>query len=147
MAHAHFDPDTIDWQPFGEFPHFMFAIQHLDRQQRIADILFRFEAGKQIVLHRHLALNHTFVVKGEHCIYESDGRLRERRPTGSYTVSPASREPHREGGGATDAIVLFSMRPQPGELLYEILDDRENVLAEVTFEMLMAIEDARLAVA
>ena len=32
--------------------------------------------GSQIALHRHLALNHTFVVQGEHRIYEPDGRLR-----------------------------------------------------------------------
>lgn len=147
MPHPHFDPDTIDWQPFGDFPHFSFAIQHLDRASRIADILFRFKAGEQIVLHRHLALNHTFVVAGEHCIHDADGTLRERRPTGSYTVSPPSPTPHREGGGAEDAIVLFSMRPQPGELLYQILDDQENTVAEVTFEMLEAIEDARRAAA
>ena len=147
MAHPHFDPDTIDWQPFGDFPHFSFAIQHLDRASRIADILLRVTAGEQIALHGHRARTPTIGVAGEHRIHDADGTLRERRPTGSYTVSPPSPTPHREGGGAEDAIVLFSMRPQPGELLYQILDDQENTVAEVTFEMLEAIEDARRAAA
>jgi 2,4'-dihydroxyacetophenone dioxygenase len=131
---THFDANTIPWQPFGDFPHFAFTILQVDMQQRIADVLFRFDANQQIVLHRHKALNHTFVVQGEHRLYEMDGRLREVRPTGSHTVSPANETPHREGGGATDAIVLFSMRPQPGEILYEILDDAGQPIAEITLE-------------
>lgn len=134
---------AIDWQPFGDFAHFQFAILHLDLQRNLADVIFRFAAGQQIVLHRHHALNHTFVLQGEHLIYEADGTLRERRPTGSYTVSPASPTPHREGGGeGQEAIVLFSMRPQPGERLYEILDDDGQPIAEVTMQTLQGIVDA-----
>ena len=82
----HFDASAIPWQPFGDFPHFAFTILQVDMQQRIADVLFRFDAGQQIVLHRHKALNHTFVVQGEHRLYEPDGRLREVRPAGTYTL-------------------------------------------------------------
>ena len=142
MPHPRFDDSAIRWQPFGDFPHFVFAIQHVDMEQRIADVLFKFAAGQQIVLHRHKALNHTFVVQGEHRLYEMDGRLREVRPTGSYTISPASETPHREGGGAEDVIVLFSMRPQPGEILYEILDDHGQPISEITLETLQAIFEA-----
>lgn len=139
---------SIAWQPFGDFPHFEFAILHLDLERGLADVIFRFAAGRQIVLHKHKALNHTFVLQGEHLIYEADGRLRERRPTGSYTVSPASETPHREGGGEhEDAIVLFSMRPQPGERLYEILDDAGRPIAEVTMQTLQAIVQAGAAAA
>ncbi|NML27252.1 cupin domain-containing protein [Zoogloea dura] len=145
MPHTGFDDSTIDWQPFGDFPHFQFAILHVDRARNLADVLFRFAAGQQIVLHRHKALNHTFVLRGEHLIYEEDGSLREARPTGSYTISPASETPHREGGGKQDAIVLFSMRPEPGELLYEILDDAGRLIAEVTLDTLEALFNARLA--
>lgn len=145
MPHTGFDDSTIDWQPFGDFPHFQFAILHVDRARNLADVLFRFAAGQQIVLHRHKALNHTFVLRGEHLIYEEDGSLREARPTGSYTISPASETPHREGGGKQDAIVLFSMRPEPGELLYEILDDAGRPIAEVTLDTLEALFNARLA--
>mgnify|MGYP002137138347 CR=1 FL=1 len=80
-----FDDRLIRWQPFGDFPHFVYAIQHVDRAHRIADVLFKFAAGQQIVLHRHTALNHTFVVQGEHRLYEPDGSLREARATGTHT--------------------------------------------------------------
>ena len=140
-----FDVDAIHWQPFGDFPHFAYSILQVDATRRIADVLFRFDAGRQIVLHRHKALNHTFVIRGEHRLYEMDGRLREVRPTGSYTVSPASETPHREGGGAEDAIVLFSMRPLPGEILYEILDDAGQTIAELTLETLQALFEAQQA--
>lgn len=143
MPHARFDDSAIQWQPLGDFPHFVYAIQHVDMEQRIADVLFKFAAGRQIVLHRHKALNHTFVVQGEHRIYELDGTLREVRPTGSYTLSPASELPHREGGGEQDVIVLFSMRPQPGEKLYEILDDDGNTIADITLETLQALFEPR----
>lgn len=136
MPSAHFDDQVIRWQPFGDFPHFVFAILQVDMEQRIADVLFKFAAGQQIVLHRHKALNHTFVVRGEHHIYEMDGSRREIRPTGSYTISPASEMPHREGGGAEDAIVLFSMRPGPDEVLYEVLDDDGHPIAEITLDTL-----------
>ena len=138
-----FDDRHIAWQPFGDFPHFVFSILQVDMQQRIADVIFKFAARQQIVLHRHKALNHTFVIQGEHCIYEEDGSLREIRPAGSHTISPASETPHREGGGRLeDVIVLFSMRPQPGELLYEILDDSGQIIAEVTLETLNEIFQA-----
>lgn len=135
-----FDDRQIPWQPFGDFPHFQFYVLQVDMAQRIADVLFRFAAGQQIVLHHHKALNHTFVVAGEHVIYEADGRQREVRPTGSYTVSPKSDTPHREGGGQQqDAIVLFSMRPAPGEILYEILDEQQQLIAELSLEALHGI--------
>ncbi|MBP5988035.1 MAG: regulator [Azonexus sp.] len=142
MTPYRFDDRKIAWQPFGEFPHFVFSILQVDMQQRIADVIFKFAAGQQIVLHRHKALNHTFVIQGEHRIYEEDGSLREIRPAGSHTISPASETPHREGGGSEDVIVLFSMRPQPAELLYEILDDNGQIVAEVTLETLNEIFQA-----
>jgi quercetin dioxygenase-like cupin family protein len=143
MSLFNFDDSAIEWQPFGDFPHFVFSILQIDTRQQIADVIFKFAANQKIVLHRHKALNHTFVVQGEHRIYECDGTLREIRRPGSYTISPASEIPHREGGGEQDAIVLFSMRPQPGEILYEILDEQENVVAEINMDTLISIFEAR----
>lgn len=88
MTVSNFDASAIDWQPFGEFPHFAFFIMNVDMEQRIADVIFRFDAGRQIVSHRHTSLNHTFVVQGEHRIYEHDGSLRKR-------VRPASTRSRR----------------------------------------------------
>jgi hypothetical protein len=44
------------------------------------------------------------------------------------TVSPASNEPHREGGGDQDVIILFSIRGTDGTM-YEFVDDDNNVIS------------------
>lgn len=140
-----FDDRVIHWNRFGDFPHFYYTILDVDEKNRIVDVLFKFAASEQIVLHRHRALNHTFVVQGEHRLYETDGSLREARPTGSYTISPASEQPHREGGGEQDAIVFFSIRPGNDDVLYEILDDALNPLGTITFQTMVDLYQVQQA--
>jgi len=54
--------------------------------------------------------NNTFVVQGEHRLYEPDGTLKEIRPTGMYKSTPPG-DVHREGGGPDqDVVVFFDMR-------------------------------------
>ncbi|MGJ0516622.1 MAG: regulator [Methylomicrobium sp.] len=128
MATHHFDNAGIQWQALGNFEHLLYSILNVDRQNMIIDVIFKFAARRQIVLHRHKALNHMLVIQGEHRLYEADGKLKEIRPVGRYTVSPPSDEPHREGGGEEEAIVFFSIRGSDG-VFYEILDDDQNVIA------------------
>ena len=143
MMDFRFDDSAVNWVRFGDTsPAFFYSILNIDKENRIADVLFKLPAKEQIVLHRHHALNHTFVVQGEHRIYEPDGTLRERRHTGSYTCSPASEVPHREGGGDIDTIVHFSIRPGNGELLYELFDENSEVLGLITFNTLIELEAA-----
>ncbi|SFV11142.1 hypothetical protein SAMN05216552_103342 [Pseudoduganella namucuonensis] len=139
-----FDDSAIRWNRFGEFlPAFHYSILHVDEKRRVVDVLFKLPAHGRIVLHVHHALNHTFVVQGEHRLYEADGALREIRPAGSYTVSPGSAEPHREGGGEQDAIVFFSIRPGDAELIYELLDDAGAPVGAITFETLAELYRAQ----
>lgn len=146
MNTCHFDDHAIHWNRFGDFvPAFHYTILALDEQSRIADVLFKLPANEQILLHRHRVLNHTFVVQGEHRLYETDGSLREVRPSGSYTVSPASEKPHREGGGEQDVIILFSIRPGNDEVLYELLDDELKPLGTITFQALVELYQAQQA--
>lgn len=141
-----FDDSAIQWNRFGEcVPSFHYSILHVDEKDRIVDVLFKLPANERIVLHVHHALNHTFVVQGEHRLYETDGTLREIRRAGSYTVSPRSEHPHREGGGEQDAIVFFSIRPGNDELIYELLDDVGNPVGTVTFQTLVELYQAQLA--
>jgi hypothetical protein len=128
MAIYHFDNAGIQWQALGNFEHLLYSILNVDRRNKIIDVIFKFAARRQIVLHRHKALNHMLVIQGEHRLYEADGKLKEIRPVGRYTVSPPSDEPHREGGGDEEAIVFFSIRGSDG-VFYEILDDDQNVIA------------------
>lgn len=123
-----FNDANINWQTLGNFEHLLYSILSIDEQNKIVDVIFKFAANQQIVLHRHKVLNHLFVIQGEHRIYEANGELKEVRPVGSYTISQPSVEPHREGGGDIDVIVLFSIRGSDG-IFYEVLDDNLNVIA------------------
>jgi hypothetical protein len=132
----------IQWQALGNFEHLLYSILNIDRENKIIDVIFKFAARRQIVLHRHKALNHMLVIQGEHRLYEADGNLKEVRPVGTYTVSPPSDEPHREGGGDEEAIVFFSIRGSDG-VLYEILDDGLNVTATLGMQDFMDLYRTR----
>jgi len=133
MANYLFYDRHIKWQTLANFEHLQYSILDIDEPNKIIDVLFKFSARQQIVLHRHKVLNKTFVIQGEHRLYEADGRLKESRKVGSYTSSPPSDEPHREGGGNEDVIVLFSIRGSDG-VLYEILDDELNVIGALAMQ-------------
>ncbi|MEQ1638517.1 MAG: regulator [Methylococcales bacterium] len=142
MSNYRFDDRRINWQTLAGFEHLAYRILNIDGQLNIIDVLFKFAAKQQIVLHRHLALNNTLVMQGEHCLYTPDGRLKEVRSVGTYTVSPASDESHREGGGDVDAIVLFSIRGSDG-VLYEILDDSLAVIATLSMQDFIGLYKAQ----
>ena len=120
-----------------------FFILSIDQTNNIIDVLFKLAARQQIVLHRHKALNHLFVVQGEHRLYHPDGSLKETRAAGSYTISPASDEPHSEGGGDTDAIILFSIRASDG-VLYEILDADMQILSTLSLQDFIQLHQGQL---
>ncbi|GAC1626823.1 MAG: hypothetical protein NVS9B10_15150 [Nevskia sp.] len=145
MPSCRFDDRNIRWNRLGDFQHFHYSVLNIDAPRQTVDVLFRFAAGEQILLHRHMALNHTFVVQGEHRLYEPDGRLKEVRAVGSYTASPANPEAHREGGGADqDVIVLFSIRGSDG-VLYEVLDDAQTPIGTITMQDLAALYQGQQA--
>ena len=103
---------------------------------------FKFSANEQIVLHRHVAAFNTFVVRGEHRIYNPDGELTEVRPVGTYKARLPNIEPHREGGGDEDVIILFSLRPYDNGPIYEVLDEDHEILSTMTFDDLKAMYES-----
>ena len=142
MASYNFDDGNIRWNKLGDFEHLLYSVVDVDEKNKTVDFLLKLAANQQIFLHRHLAQNNTFVVQGEHRIYEPNGNLKEIRPVGSYTVSQASNEPHREGGGDMDAVVLFSVRGNDG-VLYEVLDDDCNRVATLSMQDIMGLYKAQ----
>ena len=104
-----FDDRAMRWYQLGDFEHFVFAMLDVDSENLIVDFILKFPPHEQIFLHRHLALTNTFVVQGEHRLYEPDGSLQEIRPVGSYTSSPPG-DPHREGAGDGGGVVFYSVR-------------------------------------
>ena len=141
MNAFNFDDHNISWQKLGDLPHLQFSILDIDEKNKIADVLFKFSANEQIVLHRHLAHNNTFVIQGEHRLYHPNGVIKEIRPVGSLTSSPPSNEPHREGGGDQDVVIAFSIRGSDG-VLYELLDDDMNVVATISMQDLIGLYNA-----
>jgi hypothetical protein len=142
MTRFFFDDCNIKWQNLEGFENLAYSILSIDENNKIIDVIFKFTANKQIILHRHLALNNTFVIQGEHRLYEPNGTLKEVRPVGSYTSSPPSDEPHREGGGDEDVIVFSSIRGND-DALYEILDDSLNVIATLSMQDFIGLYRAR----
>ena len=90
-------------------------------------MLSKFATNEKTVLHPHVAAFHTFVVQDEHPIYTPAGDLKEVRPVGTYKVGQPDLEPHAEGGGDSDVVILFSLRPYDGGAIYEILDENHEV--------------------
>jgi quercetin dioxygenase-like cupin family protein len=132
MAAYNFDDRNIKWNRLGDLKHLHYSILNIDEPNYIVDILFKFDASENIILHRHMVHNNTFVVQGEHRLYEPDGRLKEIRPVGSYRSSPPG-DVHREGGGPhQDVIVFFNIRGRDG-VLYELLDDDLSLIQPLSY--------------
>ena len=107
MAPYNFDDRGIKWStltlpPVGELKHLVFSMLNVDEENHIAHVLFKFAANEKIVLHRQMIHNNTFVVQGEHRLYEPDGTLKERSSHRHAQVHPAGGCPSRR------------RRPRPG---------------------------------
>lgn len=146
MTTLGFDDRNIRWNMLDGIDHLHYSILAIDEKARIIDVIFRFAANARIVLHRHKVLNHTLVVQGEHRLYHADGEIKDIRPVGRYTVTPAGDDPHREGGGeGQDTVVLFSIRAGDEDVLYELLDDDQSLIATLTFPGLIELFKAQKA--
>ena|SRR5690348_1884325 len=122
------------------------ALSRSDEESHIVHVLFKFAANEKIILHRHMIHNNTFVVQGDHRLYELDGSLKEIRPTGMYKSTSAG-DLHREGGGPDqDVIVFFDMRGRDGAF-YEILDDEQNVIAALSYADFLGAYEGQPSVA
>lgn len=145
MSTLGFDDRNFHWQTLPGIEHLHYWILGVDEKAKIADVVFKFAAGEQILLHRHRALNHTFVLQGEHRLYYKDGSVKDVRPVGRYTVTPPDIDVHREVGGAgQDVVVHFSIRGSDG-VLYEVLDNEENIVGTITFDDLKTLHKAQPA--
>lgn len=128
-----FDDRNINWRKLGDFEHFTYTIFDIDETREIADFALKFVPSEKIFLHRHRAHTNTLVIAGEHRLYEPDGSLRETRPVGSFTVSPASPEPHAEGGGVDGAVVAYNTRGSSDGVVFDVLDELQNTVGTLTF--------------
>jgi 2,4'-dihydroxyacetophenone dioxygenase len=71
-----------------------------------------------------------------------EGNTKEVRYPGTYTAGVANDEPHTEGGGQEDVVVLFSLRPYSSDKpIYEILDETGEIAAIMTFNALKELHE------
>ena len=132
MASLQFDDQNINWRKLGDFEHFTYTVFNVDAENEIADFALKLDANKRIFLHRHRASTNTFVVAGEHILYEPDGEHKETRPVGSFTSSAASQDPHQEGGGDDGAVVIYNTRGSDNGVVFEVLDNNEQLVGTLT---------------
>jgi hypothetical protein len=133
MAPYSFDESNIPWRTLDWLENLYFYVYNVDEKNRIVDIIFKFPANTQVMLHQHKSNYVTVVLQGELRFYRPNGELKEIRPTGSYVIGKADGEPHTEGGGDQDAIVFFSNR-DIDDALYEFLDEDMNPVQVLGFE-------------
>lgn len=129
---AKFDDHCIAWRTLDWLPDISFFVYDVDEQAGIVDVIFKFAANRQVMLHVHHAPYITFVVQGELRFQNPDGSLREVRGCGSYVKGEVTGLAHTEGGaGDDDAIVFFSNRNIKNEL-YEFIDANGEQLKMLT---------------
>jgi 2,4'-dihydroxyacetophenone dioxygenase len=107
-----FDQSNTRWFPLGEFKHLELAMLGVDRRNKIVDFMVKFHANGVIFNHRHLA---------------------ETRPTGSYTVS-APGGVHSEGAGEVDCIVIYNIRGNGSDEMFDVLDEAGQAVGKIGFE-------------
>jgi hypothetical protein len=97
--------------------------------------------GGHCPIHRHVATTTILVLAGEQHLRDvlPDGSLgapRVRR-AGDYALSTGDAHAHLERGGPDGGLVFFGNHAPDG-VLYEIRDERGNVVVNTTIELLVA---------
>jgi len=141
MTAHQFDDRRIQWRELAGFTHMMVSIFFVDEQRNRVDLLIKFDPNEKVLLHRHLADTNTFVVEGDHVIYEPDGGVREVRPVGQYTFG-TGRDAHDEGGGPNGCVLYYSVRGET-DALFEMFDANLQVTATLRTSDFKAVFDAQ----
>ena len=141
MTTQQFDDQNIKWSELEGFDHMMVSIFFVDEERNRVDFLIKFDANEKVLLHRHLADTNTFVVEGDHVIYEPDGSVRESRPVGQYTFG-TGRDAHDEGGGPNGCVLYYSVRGE-SDALFDMLDADMNATGTLHTADFKAIFDAQ----
>ncbi len=141
MTARQFDDQHIQWRELKGFKHMLVSIFFVDEVRNRVDLLIKFDPNEKVLLHRHLADTNTFVVEGDHVIYEPDGSVREVRPAGQYTFG-TGRDAHDEGGGPNGCVLYYSVRGE-SDALFDMLDADLNVTATLRTADFKAVLDAQ----
>ena len=141
MTARQFDEQNLQWRELEGFKHMMVSIFFVDEARNRVDFLIKFDPNEKVLLHRHLADTNTFVIEGDHVIYEPDGSVREVRPVGQYTFG-TGRDAHDEGGGPNGCILYYSVRGET-DALFDMLDANLNAVAALHTADFKAVLEAQ----
>ncbi|MGB1883140.1 MAG: cupin domain-containing protein [Gammaproteobacteria bacterium] len=128
-----FDVDAIHWQPFGSYTGFDYRLLNVDVDNRVIDMLFRFEPDRRCFYHTHHTPSSTLVLHGEQHIWEKDENGDERhkvRRAGEFAVSNGA-DTHIEGGGPDGAVIYMNVRAND-DIVYSILNDDLTTRVDVS---------------
>lgn len=147
MARNPFDFDKYKWREVTGEPGLSYKVHHdytilgHDLEAGTLDMLVRWgRDGGHCPMHRHRSTTTVLVLAGEQhlCDINPDGsRGAEKvRRAGDYALSVGDQVPHLESGGADGGVAFFASHANDG-VLYELIDEEMNVLADVTIELLV----------
>ncbi len=148
MIQRSFDPGRHKWREVTGEPGLSYNVRHdytilgYDLAAGTLDMVVRWAGdGGHCPIHRHTATTTVLVLEGEQHLWDlhldgTRGEHRVRR-AGVYALTVGDPLPHFERGGEEGGMAFFGNHSQSG-LLYEILDENQKVVVEVTMELLIA---------
>ena len=144
-----FDTNAMRWREVADDlsrrvrVHHDYTILDYDTAAGTLDMLVRWRGDKgHCPIHRHTAKTTSiFVLEGEQHVRDllPDGTMGPNRVrhAGEYALLPLEPHAHYECGGPEGGLAFFGCHTETGSL-YEIVDDENNVLVDVTIEWLVA---------
>ncbi len=148
MVQRSFDPTRYAWREVTGEPDQSYKVRHdytilgHDIGAGTLDMVVRWAGdGGHCPIHRHVATTTILVLEGEQHLWDlhPDGTRsgpRVRR-AGDYALTVDEASPHLERGGEEGGVAFFGCHSNDGQL-YEILDEKLNLVINVTMEVLVA---------
>lgn len=116
-----FDSSAIEWRRFRALEGVHYHILGVDVAAQTVDWLMKFEPGRACVLHRHVGPTKTFVLEGEHHVFEPGGATRVVRKAGTWATSEGD-DVHYESGGEGGGVIYLCMSGRE-DIVYDILNE------------------------
>ena len=142
------DLDRYKWREVTGEPGAALFVRHdytilgYDAAAGTLDMLVRWRGdGGHCPIHRHVSTTTVLVLAGEQHLWDlrSDGTrgAHRMRRAGDYALTVGEALPHLERGDAEGGVAFFGNHSPDGRL-YEVFDERMQLVMDVTMELLMA---------
>jgi hypothetical protein len=119
-----FEGRDIVWKQFRALEGVYYHLLGVDVAAQTVDWLMKFDPGRACVMHRHIGPTKTFVLEGEHHVFEpvGDGTFKHiARKAGTWATSDGDNV-HYESGGDGGGVIYLCMSGREG-VVYDILND------------------------